>query len=94
MYALVFLEHGARRLHITGVTAHPTRDWTVRQARNLAGEVGARMESPRFLLRDRDGKCGDAFDAVFEAEELRVSATAPSSTDERAVRTDHRQHSP
>ncbi|MEU3645217.1 integrase core domain-containing protein [Lentzea sp. NPDC034063] len=35
------------------------------------------MESLRFLLRDRDGKYGDAFDAVFEAEELRVIATAP-----------------
>lgn len=77
LYALAFLEHGIRRLHITGVTGHPTREWTVQQARNLAGEIGARMESLRFLLRDRDGKYGDAFDAVFEAEELRVIATAP-----------------
>lgn len=27
LYALAFLEHGTRRLHITGVTARPTRDW-------------------------------------------------------------------
>ncbi|MFJ8962869.1 integrase core domain-containing protein [Lentzea sp. NPDC102401] len=77
LYALAFLEHGTRRLHITGVTAHPTREWTVQQARNLAGELGVRLESLRFLLRDRDGKYGDAFDAVFEAEELRVVASAP-----------------
>jgi putative transposase len=44
----------------------------VQQARNLAGELGARMESLRFLLHDRDGKYGDEFDAVYEAEELRV----------------------
>lgn len=31
LYALVFLEHGTRRLHITGVTVCPTHDWAVRQ---------------------------------------------------------------
>ncbi|MFG2500870.1 integrase core domain-containing protein [Streptomyces sp. NPDC048441] len=77
LYAPTFLEHGTRRLHITGVTTHPTRDWTVQKARNLAAELGVRMESLRFLLRDRDGKYGEAFDAVFEAEELDVIKTAP-----------------
>jgi transposase InsO family protein len=77
LYALAFLEHGTRRLHITGVTAHPTRDWTVQQARNLAADLGVRMESLRFLLRDRDGKYGAAFDAVFQAEERDVITSAP-----------------
>jgi hypothetical protein len=65
LYALAFLEHGTRRLHIAGVTAHPTRDWTVQQARNLAVDMGIRMESLSFLLRDRDGKYGEAFDGVL-----------------------------
>ncbi|GAA3378538.1 hypothetical protein GCM10020367_58440 [Streptomyces sannanensis] len=77
LYALAFLEHGSRRLHITGVTANPTRDWTVQQARNLAADLGLRTDSLRFLLRDRDGKYGEAFDAVFEAEELHVIKSAP-----------------
>ncbi|MEV0701037.1 hypothetical protein AB0I53_24420 [Saccharopolyspora sp. NPDC050389] len=61
LYVLAFLEHGTRRLHITGVTAHPTRQWAVQQARNLASDLGIRFESLRFLLRDRDGKYSRAF---------------------------------
>ncbi|MBV9025832.1 MAG: transposase [Streptomycetaceae bacterium] len=79
LYALAFLEHGTRRLHITEVTARPTREWVVQQARNLAADLGVRMESLRFLLRDRDGKYGEAFDAVFQAEELDVIKSAPQA---------------
>ncbi|MGW5431599.1 integrase core domain-containing protein [Streptomyces sp. NPDC004059] len=77
LYALAFLEHGTRRVHIAGVTAHPTRDWTVQQARNLAVDMGIRMESLRFLLRDRDGKYGEAFDGVFQAEDMEILKSAP-----------------
>jgi putative transposase len=79
LYGLVFLEHGTRRLHITGVTTHPTQAWTVQQARVLAADLGTRMESLRFLLRDRDGKYGKTFDTVFQAEGLRVIKSAPQA---------------
>ncbi|GGV45461.1 hypothetical protein GCM10010261_19740 [Streptomyces pilosus] len=47
------------------------------QERNLAADLGMRMESPGFLLRDRDGKYSAAFATVFEAEELEVILSAP-----------------
>jgi hypothetical protein len=29
LHVLVFIEHGTRRLHLAGVTAHPTGAWAV-----------------------------------------------------------------
>ncbi|MFI6449314.1 integrase core domain-containing protein [Kitasatospora sp. NPDC050543] len=69
--------HLDRRLHITGVTAHPTRDWAVQQARDFAADLGVRVEAPRFLLRDRDDKYGEAFDAVFQADDMEILKSAP-----------------
>ncbi|MBP2337374.1 transposase [Saccharothrix coeruleofusca] len=96
LYALAFLEHGTRRPHITGVTAHPTQAWTTQQARNLAADLGHRTESLRFLLRDRDGKYSQALDAVFQSNDLRVITTAPQAPRmnahcERAIRTLRRE---
>ena len=53
LHALVFIEHGTRRMHLGGVTANPTVEWTVQQARNLALTLGERFEDIRFLIRDR-----------------------------------------
>jgi len=79
VYALVFLEHGTRRLHIAGVTAHPTAQWTAQQARNLAFDEGMPLEPLRFLIRDRDSKHTESFDAVFEDEGIETVKTAPQS---------------
>ena len=72
LYVLVFIEHGTRRLHVAGVTANPTGAWVTQAARNLAYDLGARLEELRFLIRDRDTKFTAAFDAVFTADNLHI----------------------
>ena len=76
VYVLVFIEHGTRRMHLGGVTTHPTGDWTVQQARNLALTLGERFESVRFLIRDRGANFTASFDAVFQATGTRILRTA------------------
>jgi putative transposase len=76
LYVLVFIEHGTRRMHLGGVTANPTGEWAVQQARNLALTLGERFESFRFLLRDRGSNFTRSFDAVFQANGTRILRTA------------------
>jgi putative transposase len=76
MYVLVFIEHGTRRMHIGGVTANPTGEWTVQQARNLALSFGGRFEDVKFLIRDRGPNFTPSFDAVFRAAGTRIVRTA------------------
>jgi putative transposase len=76
MYVLVFIEHGTRRMHLGGVTANPTGDWTVQQARNLALTLGERFEDTRFVIRDRGSNFTASFDAVFLAVGTRIVRTA------------------
>jgi putative transposase len=75
IYVLVVIEHGRRRVHLAGITAHPTGAWVTQQARNLLMNLGDRAEQFRFLIRDRDSKFNPAFDAVFTGADICILRT-------------------
>ena len=92
LYVGFVIELKTRRVHLLGITRHPTSQWATQLARNLAAEVeetGARFT---HLIRDRDTKFTAAFDAVFASIGIRTLPIAPQAPRmnayaERFVRT-------
>src|ERR671935_1279331 len=55
-YVLFFIELERRRVHIAGITAHPSGTWVIQQARNAFATLSREGRQPRILIRDRDVK--------------------------------------
>jgi hypothetical protein len=73
LYVLFFIELDTRRVHLAGITAHPTGTWVAQQARRVIDQFAGR--DMRGLIRDRDSKFVAAFDEIFRSENIAIIKT-------------------
>ena len=85
VYALIIIEHGTRRAHLAGITAHPDGAWTVQAARNFLMDARHCAGTARFLIRDRAGQFTGAFDAVFTAAGIQILLSPPQAPKANAI---------
>lgn len=66
------IEHATRRIRVLRATARPTASWVTQAARNLEMDLEDAGARARFLIRDRDGKYPDLFDAVLTDAGIKI----------------------
>jgi hypothetical protein len=75
LYGLLILQHRRRVLLWLGVTEHPSAEWIARQLT----EAYAWTQTPRYIIRDRDGAYGDVLMRRLRAMGIRDRPIAPRS---------------
>ena len=75
IYVFFVIEIATRRVHLVGVTAHPTGAWLTQQARNLLMDLDDAHWRSGSSSATATAKFTAAFDAVFTAIDIQIIKT-------------------
>jgi putative transposase len=64
---LFFIHLSSRKVHIAGMTPQPNHAWMMQVARNVTMEQWGFLSPGQYLIHDRDGKYGPAFQQLIDA---------------------------
>jgi transposase InsO family protein len=78
-YVLVVMELATRRVHIAGITPHPTAAFIQQCARQLTDPFEGFLLGKRYLIHDRDTKYTLAFDGLLKASGMEPVLLPPRS---------------
>lgn len=74
-YVLFFIDIRTRRVFYSGITAHPTGDWTSQAARNLFLRHSDALAGCKALVRDGGSQFTAAFDEMLRSEGIKILKT-------------------
>jgi transposase InsO family protein len=78
-YVLVFIELSTRRVHLAGITPHPTEAFMMQCARQLTDPFDGFLLDKRYLIHDRDTTFTVAFDQFLRDQGVEPVALPPQS---------------
>ena len=85
LYVTFVIEARTRRVHLLGITQFPTSAWAAQLARGFASDLEEAGSRLTHLVRDRDAKFTEAFDAVFASTGIETVKTAPQAPRTNAI---------
>lgn len=71
IHALFFINIRTRKVYIAGMTQRPTKEWVLKQAKNLSG-LFENDKTAKLIIRDGDAKYPKKFDCIFEQYNAKV----------------------
>jgi len=78
-YVLFFIHLESRKVHIAGVTPHPTAPWMTQVARNVTMEEWGCLAPGQYLIHDRDGKYCKTFQHIIDTAGVKRVPLPPRS---------------